>query len=125
MSCLMATGASVTVNTSAQTATNATNSMHCVRALGASVTEAKKSLWLAERARSSTIMQNSDSEPPEPMNPASQQHCQSTDKPDIAVVLPMREQVMGGRAGAVALNVAEYGQASVFRERLLLVIGGT
>ncbi|HET7880425.1 MAG TPA: hypothetical protein VFL55_06025, partial [Acetobacteraceae bacterium] len=35
----------------------------------------------------------------------------------------MREQVMGGRAGAVALNVAEYGESSAYRERLL-VIGG-
>jgi glycosyltransferase involved in cell wall biosynthesis len=42
----------------------------------------------------------------------------------IAVVLPMREQVTRGRAGAVALNVAEYGQVSRLRDRLL-VVGAT
>ena len=36
----------------------------------------------------------------------------------------MREQVMSGRAGAVALNVSEFGRSSTFRERLL-VFGGT
>jgi glycosyltransferase involved in cell wall biosynthesis len=36
----------------------------------------------------------------------------------------MREQVTGGRAGAVALNVAEFGRTSSFRDRLL-VVGGT
>jgi glycosyltransferase involved in cell wall biosynthesis len=41
----------------------------------------------------------------------------------IALVLPMREEVTSGRAGAVALNVAEFGQRSAFHQRLL-VIGG-
>ena len=36
----------------------------------------------------------------------------------------MREQVTSGRAGAVALNVAEFGRTSIFRDRLL-VVGGT
>jgi UDP-glucose:(glucosyl)LPS alpha-1,2-glucosyltransferase len=43
--------------------------------------------------------------------------------PSIAAVLPMREQVTGGRAGAVALNVMELSRASVFRDRML-VVGG-
>lgn len=42
----------------------------------------------------------------------------------IAVVLPMREQVSSGRAGAVALNVMELGRASAFHDRIL-VVGGT
>jgi UDP-glucose:(glucosyl)LPS alpha-1,2-glucosyltransferase len=42
----------------------------------------------------------------------------------VAVVLPMREQVMSGKAGAVALTVAEFGRASRFREQAL-VLGGT
>jgi len=58
------------------------------------------------------------------MNPVSLPRCQSSAAPDVAVVLPMREQVMSGRAGAVALNVSEFGRSSTFRERLL-VFGGT
>lgn len=41
----------------------------------------------------------------------------------IAVVLPMREQVASGRAGAVALNVLEFGRVSAFRD-CLIVVGG-
>lgn len=44
--------------------------------------------------------------------------------PSIAAVLPMREQVTSGRAGAVALNVMELGRASVFHDRML-VVGAT
>ena len=39
----------------------------------------------------------------------------------IAVVLPMREQVTSGHAGAVALNVLEFGRVSAFRDRLIVV----
>lgn len=44
--------------------------------------------------------------------------------PSIAVVLPMREQVTSGRAGAVALTVSEFGTASRLRD-CLLVVGAT
>jgi glycosyltransferase involved in cell wall biosynthesis len=42
----------------------------------------------------------------------------------IGIVLPAREQVASGRAGAVALNVLEFGRVSAFRGRMI-VVGGT
>jgi glycosyltransferase involved in cell wall biosynthesis len=42
----------------------------------------------------------------------------------IFIVLPLREAVTSGQAGAVALTVAEFNRASVYRDRTIVLGGG-
>src|SRR5271166_4626887 len=139
MSCLIATGASVIVKYSVHAATNIPNRARIVARFGCAIVG--KSAVVARDAvsrcvRSSTFMSfsgprrflaalNGD-EPSlrSPISIGTKVGQAPLATPSIAVVLPMREQVTSGRAGAVALNVMELGHASVYRDGIL-VVGGT